>query len=134
MFPTSVPTNPQAAAAAGIAFFTAWIARVGGVVALIGMMKFALSVRNEDARESISALLTAVSGYIIMEYVSRAFTFSTGTTAIAEFNALMLYVTKWLRRVGSAAGCVPQEASSRHSRIRTIRFPMARLPSPRRKI
>lgn len=95
-------TTPSDLMHGAIAFFSTWIARIGGIVALIGMIKFALSIKNEDARESLTAILTAISGFIIMEYVTTTFNFST-TTADAEFQSLMVFCMKWIRRVGAMA-------------------------------
>lgn len=95
-------TSPSDLMHGAIEFFTVWIARIGGIVALIGMIKFALSVKNEDSRESLAAILTAVSGFIIMEYVRTTFNFTT-TSADTDFQALMMFCMKWIRRVGSMA-------------------------------
>ncbi len=102
-----LPTLPTVSSPAelmhgAIDFFSTWIARIGGVVALIGMIKFALSVKNEDSRESLSAILTAIAGFIIMEYVTTTFSFST-TTADTEFQNIMVFAMRWIRRVGSLA-------------------------------
>ena len=93
-------TNPSDLMHGAIEFFSTWIARIGGIVALIGMIKFALSIKNEDSRESLAAILTSVSGFIIMEYVRTTFNFSTAS-ADTEFQALMMFCMKWIRRVGS---------------------------------
>lgn len=97
------PTGtPEELMHGGIDFFSLWIARIGGVVALIGMIKFALGIKSENAQEMISALLTAISGFIIMEYVTSTFSF-TGTPADAEFKNIMTFAMKWVRRVGAFA-------------------------------
>ena len=41
--------------------FARWISRVGGLVAFIGAIKFALSIKSEDAREQLQAALIMVS-------------------------------------------------------------------------
>ena len=103
ILPTLPPvSSPSDLMHGAIEFFSTWIARIGGIVALIGMIKFALSVKNEDSRESLAAILTAISGFIIMEYVTTIFTFSTGT-AESEFQSLMIFAMRWIRRVGSLA-------------------------------
>ena len=95
-------TTPSDLMHGAIEFFSTWIARIGGIVALIGMIRFALSIRSEDSRESLAAILTAVSGFIIMEYVTATFNFTTAT-ADAEFQSLMAFCMKWIRRVGAMA-------------------------------
>ena len=95
ILPTLPPvSSPSDLMHGAIEFFSTWIARIGGIVALIGMIKFALSVKNEDSRESLAAILTAISGFIIMEYVTTIFTFSTGT-AESEFQSLMIFAMRW---------------------------------------
>ena len=94
--------TPEELMHGGIDFFSLWIARIGGVVALIGMIKFALGIKSENAQEMITALLTAISGFIIMEYVTTTFSF-TGASADAEFQNIMIFAMKWVRRVGAFA-------------------------------
>ena len=85
-----------------IDFFSLWIGRIGGIIAIIGFIKFALGIKSDNAQEMLSALLTAVSGFIIMEYVSSTFTI-TGATADSEFYSIMKFTMKWIRRIGAAA-------------------------------
>ena len=101
--PTTLPTGtPEQMMGGAITFFSTWIGRVGGVVALIGAIKFALSIKNDDAKEMLSALLVMISGFIISSSVtSGIFTVTSGMTADAEFTQIMQFIAKWLRRVGA---------------------------------
>lgn len=94
--------SPQQLMGGAITFFTTWIARVGGVVALIGAIKFALSIKNDDSKEMLTSLLVMVSGFIISSATSSGiFTVSSGMTADAEFTQIMQFIARWLRRVGA---------------------------------
>lgn len=100
--PVAPTGEPSALMSGAIDFFSLWIGRIGGIVALIGMIKFALGIKSDNSQEMLSALLTAISGFIIMEFVSSTFAF-TGATADAEFQNIMKFTMKWIRRVGAVA-------------------------------
>lgn len=106
LFPTPPSGSPAQLAQDGITFFTTWIARVGGLVAFIGAIKFALSVKADDARDQLNAVLTMVSGFMIMAAVNNMGLFSLTTTdADTIFHNIMDFIGTWTRRVG-ALGCL----------------------------
>ena len=47
-----------------INFFVKWIGRIGGVVAFVGAVMFALAIKNNDAEAKQSALLTMIAGFV----------------------------------------------------------------------
>lgn len=47
-----------------INFFITWIGRIGGVVAFVGAVMFALAIKNNDAEAKQSALLTMIAGFV----------------------------------------------------------------------
>lgn len=47
-------------------FFVKWIQRVGGVVAFVGAVMFALAIKNNDAEQKQAGLLTIVAGFAVM--------------------------------------------------------------------
>jgi len=97
------PTGTPAQLAAGaITFFTLWISRLGGLVAFVGAVKFALSIKSEDAREQVLAVLTMVSGFMIVSAVTNLNIFNFGTAgAEAEFTAILTFIGRWIGRVGA---------------------------------
>ena len=100
--PTPSGATPEQLMGGAITFFSTWIGRIGGVVALIGAIKFALSIRGDDSREMLTSILVMISGFIISSAVtSGIFTVSSGMTADAEFHQIMIFIAKWLRRVGA---------------------------------
>ena len=50
---TGAPGTPATLAQTGLTFFGTWISRIGGLVAFIGAIKFALSIKSDDSREQI---------------------------------------------------------------------------------
>ena len=62
---TGAPENPAYLAQTGLTFFGTWISRIGGLVAFIGAIKFALSIKADETRDQLPALLTMVSGFRI---------------------------------------------------------------------
>lgn len=107
MLPTTVGGNPQTLMNGAITFFGTWISRVGGVVAFIGAVKFALAVKADDARDMLSALLVMVSGFMIAASQSSGiFTVSAGATAEAEFRTIMQFIARWIRRAGAVGTMV----------------------------
>ncbi len=106
--PLPSTSDPAAIAQSGIDFFSTWIARIGGIVAFIGAVKFALSVKSDDAKEQLQAVLTMVSGFMIVAAVGNLGIFEipssyTATAANEEFAAIMRFIGRWARRVGALA-------------------------------
>ena len=80
---------PNEAIKTGITFFSTWIARIGGIVAFIGAVKFALSVKSEDGKEQMTALLVMVSGFMIRAAIKEMNLFNSYSAAgmdLEEFN------------------------------------------------
>jgi hypothetical protein len=75
-----LPTPPSGTlpelTAGAIGFLSQWIGRSGGMVAFIGAVKLALSIKSEDAREQVQALLVMVSGFMIVAAVTNLDLFS----------------------------------------------------------
>ena len=94
---TLVAAAPNEAIKTGITFFGTWISRIGGIVAFIGAVKFALSIRSEDGKEQMTALLVMISGFMIQAAVKQNFFAIPG----AEFTTLVSFISKWMRRVGA---------------------------------
>ncbi|MDE6848795.1 MAG: hypothetical protein K2O29_05015 [Ruminococcus sp.] len=100
--------TPSEIAQTGITFFSTWIARIGGLVAFIGAIKFALSIKSEEAKEQLEAVLIMVSGFMIVSAVRNLAIFNipsvySDTAANNEFSAILGFIGKWTRRVGSLA-------------------------------
>lgn len=96
--------TPAELAQTGIDFFSTWIARIGGIVAFIGAIKFALSIKSDDAREQLQAVLVMVSGFMIMAAVRNLGLFSLATMdADIIFNSVTDFIGTWTRRVGALA-------------------------------
>lgn len=88
--------------------FSRWISRVGGLVAFIGAIKFALSVKSEDAREQLQAALIMVSGFMIQAAIGNLGVFNmpdvyTDAAATQEFQSILDFIGGWSRRVGALA-------------------------------
>jgi len=102
ILPTPPTGTPADLAAAAITFFSLWIARLGGLVAFVGAIKFAISIKSEDANEKILAILTMVSGFMIVAAVGNLNVFTFGAAgAEAEFQAIMTFISRWIGRVGA---------------------------------
>ena len=63
-----------------------------------GAVKFALSVKSEDGKEQMTALLVMVSGFMIRAAVKEMNLF---TIPGSEFLALITFISKWIRHVGA---------------------------------
>ncbi len=88
--------------------FARWISRVGGLVAFIGAIKFALSIKSEDAREQLQAALIMVSGFMIQAAIGNLGVFGlpdvyTDAAATQEFRSILDFIGGWSRRVGALA-------------------------------
>ena len=104
ILPTPPTGTPQTLAAGAITFFTLWIGRFGGIVAAVGAVKFALSIKTDDPREQIGAVLIMVSGFMIRAAVNNLDIFAFGAAgADAEFNSIMTFIAGWVGRVGALA-------------------------------
>ena len=77
---TGAPENPAYLAQTGLTFFGTWISRIGGLVAFIGAIKFALSIKSDETRDQLPALLTMVSGFMIQAAISNLGIFELATT------------------------------------------------------
>lgn len=85
-----------------------WIYRIGGLIAFIGAIKLGLSLRSDDAREQVQAVLIMVSGFMIQAAISDLNIFNmpavyTDANATAEFQAILRFIGRWMRRVGMLA-------------------------------
>lgn len=58
-------TGAEAAYQSTINFFITWIRRVGWMVAFVGAIMFALSIKNHDAEQKQAGLLTMVAGFVV---------------------------------------------------------------------
>ena len=106
ILPTPPTGTPNQLAQGGLEFFGLWIARIGGLVAFIGAIKFALSVKSDDAKEQFQAILIMVSGFMIVSAINNLGIFSmpatyTEAAANAEFQAIMRFIGSWTRRLGA---------------------------------
>jgi hypothetical protein len=108
MLATILPEPPNGTAAEmaehGIDFFSLWIARIGGVVAFIGAIKFALGIKSDETTEKIHGLMVMVSGFMIISAVNDLdiFTAAGGAGANAEFEAIMDFIARWASWLGAA--------------------------------
>lgn len=98
--------TPSELAESGLEFFNLWIGRIGGLIAFIGAVKFALSIKADDAKEQLQSVLTMVSGFMIQAAISDIGIFnipSTYTSADAdvEFQSIMDFIGSWTGRVGA---------------------------------
>ena len=104
---TGAPENPAYLAQTGLTFFGTWISRIGGLVAFIGAIKFALSIKSDETRDQLPALLTMVSGFMIQAAISNLGIFELATTnAETIFQNILLFIGRWTRRVGAAGTLV----------------------------
>ena len=104
---TGAPENPAALAQTGLEFFGTWISRIGGLVAFIGAIKFALSIKSDETRDQLPALLTMVSGFMLQAAISNLGIFALGSTdAETIFQNILLFIGRWTRRVGAAGTLV----------------------------
>jgi len=103
ILPTPPSGTPQSIASQGIEFFSTWIARIGGFVAFIGAIKFALSIKVEEAQEKIQAVLIMVSGFMIVAAVNGddLNLFQFGMDLDAQFTELMTFIGAWVATVGA---------------------------------
>lgn len=101
-----VPSGtPGELAQSAIDFFSTWIERVGGVIAIVGAVKFALSLKSDDPKEQLQAVLIMISGFMIQAAVDAGLfdvpATYTEAAATAEFQSILRFIGKWIRRVGA---------------------------------
>lgn len=106
ILPTPPGGTPADIAQNGLDFFSVWIARIGGLVAFIGAVKFALSIKNDDAKEQLQSVLVMVSGFMIVAAIRNLGIFNipavyTAAAANAEFASILQFIGVWIRRVGA---------------------------------
>ena len=106
ILPTPPSGTPAEIAQTGLTFFSTWIARIGGLVAFIGAIKFALSIKNDEAKEQLEAILIMVSGFMIVSAIRNLSIFSipsaySDAAANTEFQAILSFISTWTRRVGA---------------------------------
>ncbi len=106
-FPEAPSGSPADMAVEGITFFETWISRIGALVAFAGAVKLCLSLKNDDGREQLTAILTMVSGFMISAAVGGLGVFQipntyTEAAATTEFRSILSFVSRWIRRVGAA--------------------------------
>src|SRR5215510_14625524 len=100
ILPTPPTGTPAELAAGAITFSALWIGRLGGLVAFVGAIKFAINIKSEDANEKILAIMTMVSGFMITAAVGNLNNFNFGAAgAEAEFTAIMTFISAWVGRV-----------------------------------
>lgn len=105
--PTPPTGTPAEMAQDGITFFTTWIQRIGGIVSFVGAIKLALSLKNDEGREQLTAVLTMISGFMITAAVRGLNVFNipnvyTEATATTEFQSILTFIGRWIRRAGAA--------------------------------
>lgn len=103
--------TPNALAQEAITFFETWINRMGGLVAFVGAIRFALSVKSDDAKEQLQAVLTMISGFMIQSAVGNLAIFDmpavyTDAAAEQEFQSIMRFIGDWTGRVGAIAAFI----------------------------
>lgn len=100
-------TTPAEAFKDNIAFFSTWIARIGSMIAFVGAVKLAISIKSDDAKEQFAALMTMVAGFMIAVAVRDMSIFNipanyTAQAANNEFSSIVKFIGKWTRRAGAA--------------------------------
>lgn len=100
-------STPAEAFKDNIEFFAKWIGKIGGLIAFIGAVKLAVSVKSDDAKEQFTAVMTMVSGFMIAIAVGQMDLFNipktyTDAAATKEFQSIMLFIGKWTGRAGGA--------------------------------
>lgn len=58
-------TGAEAAYQSTIEFFITWIRRIGMMVAFVGAVMFGLAIKNNDADQKQSGLITMVAGFVV---------------------------------------------------------------------
>lgn len=107
ILPTPPSGTPAELAQDGLSFFGLWISRIGGLIAFVGAIKFALSVKSDDSKEQLLSILVMVSGFMIRSAIADLSIFNMPATysasaANTEFQSIMQFIGTWTRRVGTA--------------------------------
>lgn len=97
--------TPAELAQDGIDFFSTWIGRIGGIVAIIGALKFALAIKDDNDDGKMQAVLIMVSGFMIQSAIYAGLlnipATYTEAVATAEFRSILHFIGKWIHRVGA---------------------------------
>ena len=106
ILPTPPTGTPAIVAKEALDFFSTWIARAGGMIAFVGAIKFALSIKSEDSKEQLQSIFVMISGFMIVSAIRNLGVFNFPGTystanADAEFASILSFVGKWIRRVGA---------------------------------
>lgn len=102
ILPTPPSGTPSNIAVHVLSFFGKWIVRIGGMVAFIGLVKLGLSLKEENAKEQMEAVLIAISGFMIRSAIRSLNVFKTvPTDADTEFSAILSFIGSWTRKVGT---------------------------------
>jgi len=106
ILPTAPSGDLATLAGDGISFFGLWIGRMGGLVAFAGAVKFALAIKDDDAKDQLLGLLIMMSGFMIRVAVSDFGIFNipssyTAAAADNEFKSILKFIGRWTRRVGA---------------------------------
>lgn len=64
--PSPIPATAEDKWNAVIGFLVPWIARLGGVVVLIGAMEFGLAFKNDDAEGKTKGMRAVIAGLIVI--------------------------------------------------------------------
>lgn len=97
---------PNELAQDGITFFSTWLSRIGGLVAFVGAIKLALSLKDDHSKDMTAAILVMVAGFMIKAAVSDLSVFNipavySDAAADTEFQSIMDFIGRWTRRVGA---------------------------------
>lgn len=108
ILPVPPTGSPAEIAETSLMFFGTWIARIGGMVAFIGAIKFALSIKSDESKDQLQAILIMISGFMIVSAIRDLSVFDIPTTysdatANNEFASILSFIGKWTRRVGALA-------------------------------
>lgn len=106
ILPVPPSGSPADIAQVGLNFFGTWIARIGSIVAFIGAIKFALSIKSDDAKEQLQSVLIMISGFMIVSAIRDLSVFNipsvySDANANTEFSSILSFIGKWTRRVGA---------------------------------
>lgn len=98
--------TPNQIAENGLNFFKTWILRIGGLVAFVGAIKFAISVKSDDVKEQLTSIFTMISGFMIQAAINKIEIFKIPSTYSAisanrEFQAILTFIGTWTRRAGA---------------------------------
>lgn len=106
ILPTAPSGDLATLAKTGTDFFGLWISRLGGLVAFVGAVKFALATKDDDAKDQLLGVLIMISGFMIRAAVGNLDLFNIPSTyseaaANTEFQSILKFIGRWTRRVGA---------------------------------